>query len=151
MKLRLILTLLIPFLTLYISAQDSDTEEVEEVVVVGSQIKGATITDALPVTVISTEEIEGFGVDSGDDLISNLAEMGTNQFNQGDFNGGYNANRGDVGSFNLRNVGTGNTLTLLNGRRIVPAAGYHTETIGGSLVPVQSVNGNVLPVTTSNP
>ena len=112
MKLRLILTLLIPFLTLYISAQDSDTEEVEEVVVVGSQIKGATITDALPVTVISTEEIEGFGVDSGDDLISNLAEMGTNQFNQGDFNGGYNANRGDVGSFNLRNVGTGNTLTL---------------------------------------
>ena len=96
MKLRLILTLLIPFLTLYISAQDSDTEEVEEVVVVGSQIKGATITDALPVTVISTEEIEGFGVDSGDDLISNLAEMGTNQFNQGDFNGGYNANRGDV-------------------------------------------------------
>jgi|TARA_B100000282_G_scaffold103153_1_gene72896 outer membrane receptor protein involved in Fe transport len=146
MKLRLILTLLIPFLTLYISAQDSDTEEVEEVVVVGSQIKGATITDALPVTVISTEEIEGFGVDSGDDLISNLAEMGTNQFNQGDFNGGYNANRGDVGSFNLRNVGTGNTLTLLNGRRIVPAAGYHTETIGGSLVPVQSVNSNVLPV-----
>ena len=112
MKLRLILTLLIPFLTLYISAQDSDTEEVEEVVVVGSQIKGATITDALPVTVISTEEIEGFGVDSGDDLISNLAEMGTNQFNQGDLNGGYNANRGDVGSFNLRNVGTGNTLTL---------------------------------------
>ena len=48
MKLRLILTLLIPFLTLYVSAQDSDTEEVEEVVVVGSQIKGATITDALP-------------------------------------------------------------------------------------------------------
>ena len=46
MKLRLILTLLIPFLTLFVSAQDSDTEEVEEVVVVGSQIKGATITDA---------------------------------------------------------------------------------------------------------
>ena len=38
MKLRLILTLLIPFLTLFVSAQDSDTEEVEEVVVVGSQI-----------------------------------------------------------------------------------------------------------------
>ena len=111
-----------------IFAQDSESaSDVEEVVTVGSQIKGAKITGALPVTVISTEDIEGIGVESGDELFAELAEMGSNNFNQTDFSGGYNASRGDVGSLDLRNIGTGNTLTLLNGRRLVQSPGYATE------------------------
>ena len=45
---------LILILPLVLAAQDSDdsnNSEVEEVVVVGSQIKGAKITGALPVTI----------------------------------------------------------------------------------------------------
>ena len=72
--------------------------------------------------------------------------MGSNNFNQSDFSGGYNANRGDVGSLDLRNIGTGNTVTLLNGRRLVQAPSYATEWVGGSYVPVQSVNSNTIPV-----
>jgi len=50
-------------------SQDSGTaSDVEEVVTVGSQIKGAKITGALPVTVITTEDIEGIGVESGEEL-----------------------------------------------------------------------------------
>ena len=52
-------------------AQDADDTDVEEVVVVGSQIKGASITDALPVTVLSADDIEALGVGDGDELVEN--------------------------------------------------------------------------------
>ena len=129
-----------------ISQDSGAASDVEEVVTVGSQIKGAKITGALPVTVITTEDIEGIGVESGEELFSQLAEMGSNTFNQTDFSGGYNASRGDVGSLDLRNIGTGNTLTLLNGRRLVQSPGFATEYIGGSFIPVSSVNSNLIPV-----
>jgi len=128
-------------------AQDTATDnDVEELVVVGSQIKGAKITGAVPVNLITSEDIEALGVDSGDDLLASIAEQGTNAYNQTDFNGGYNASRGDVGSLNLRNIGTGNTLALINGRRVINSPGYHTETVGGSFTPVLSANTNTIPV-----
>jgi len=59
-KLFLIFPLVI---TSYAFAQEADTaSEVEEIVVTGSQIKGAKITGALPVTVITSADIEGIGV-----------------------------------------------------------------------------------------
>ena len=63
-------------------AQDADDTDVEEVVVVGSQIKGASITDALPVTVLSADDIEALGVGDGDELVENLVEQGLNFFNE---------------------------------------------------------------------
>ena len=139
--------LLIPaVLSFNLFAQDTSSSDVEEIVVVGSQIKGAKITGALPVSIITSEEIEGLGIESGEELVASIAENGSNNFNQTDFNGGYNANRGDVGALDLRNIGTGNTVTLLNGRRIVNSPGYATEWVGGSYVPVSSVNSNVIPV-----
>ena len=123
-------------------------DEVEEVVVTGSQIKGAKITGALPVSVISNADIEAIGVDSGDDLLENIVEQGQNYFIEAeDASGGVNASRGDMGAYNLRNLGVGNTLTLLNGRRLVSSPGYQTELIGGDYVPTTSVNSNLIPVT----
>ena len=124
---KLLSILLILPITLIYAQDESD---VEEVVVVGSQIKGAKITGALPVSVITAEDIESLAVESGEELFQELAENGNNNFNQTDFSGGYNASRGDVGSLDLRNIGTGNTLTLLNGRRLVQS-GYATEWVGG--------------------
>jgi len=126
----------------------SADDEVEEVVVTGSQIKGAKITGALPVSVISSADIEAIGVDSGDDLLENIVEQGQNYFTEAeDASGGVNASRGDMGAYNLRNLGVGNTLTLLNGRRLVSSPGYQTELIGGDYVPTTSVNSNLIPVT----
>ena len=123
-------------------------DEVEEVVVTGSQIKGAKITGALPVSVISIADIEAIGVDSGDDLLENIVEQGQNYFVEAeDASGGVNASRGDMGAYNLRNLGVGNTLTLLNGRRLVSSPGYQTELVGGDYVPTTSVNSNLIPVT----
>ncbi len=137
-------------ISLTVFAQEDSTKlsDVEEVIVVGSQIKGAKITGALPVSIISREDIEAIGVDSGDDLLENIAEQGLNYFNEAeDASGGVNASRGDVGAYNLRNLGVGNTLTLLNGRRLVNSPGYQTELIGGDYVPTTSVNSNLIPVT----
>ncbi len=125
---------------------DDDDELVDEITVTGSQIKGAKINDALAVSVISSEDIEILGVESGEELLDMIPEMGQNFFSEADTAGSVNAARGDVGAINLRNMGTGNTLVLLNGRRLVNMATYQTERVGGSLVPVNSVNSNHIPV-----
>ncbi len=129
-------------------AQDGAAEkEIEEVSVVGSQIRGASISEALAVSVITAEDIEVLGIDSGDELLDLIPENGQNFLNEAEnISGGVNAARGDVGAFNLRNLGTGNTLVLFNGRRLVNSATFQTEEVGGSFVPVNSVNSNVIPV-----
>ena len=134
------ITLLVPFTALFAD------EEVEEVVVTGSQIKGAKITGVLPVTVLSSEDIEAIGPEDGTELLENIAEQGVNYFTEAESDsGGVNSARGDVGAYNLRNMGVGNTLVLLNGRRLVNNAGYQTELLGGDYVPTMSVNSNLIP------
>jgi len=125
---------------------EDDDEAMDEITVTGTQIKGARISDALAVSVISYEDIELLGVESGDELLDLIPEMGQNFFSETDTAGGVNAARGDVGAINMRNLGTGNTLVLLNGRRLVNMATYQSEEVGGSFVPVNSVNSNHLPV-----
>ena len=123
-------------------------EQLEEIVVIGTQIKGARITEALPVTVVTAADIEALGVNSGDELLEFLTEQGQNYFSESEnISGGVNSARGDIGAFNLRNLGTGNTLVLLNGRRIVNSAAYQTEEVGGSFVPVNTANVQSIPVT----
>ena len=140
-----------------LTQEDADTEAassaapppdapIEEVVVTGTHIKGADITGVVPVAVYDSEQVELFGVESGDELLEMLPEQGQNFFNEAEnISGGVNSARGDVGAFNLRNLGTGNTLVLLNGRRMVNAAGFQTEEVGGSFVPVNTANSNVVP------
>jgi iron complex outermembrane receptor protein len=131
-------------------AQEPDASEapvLEEVIVVGSQIRGASISSALSVSVLDARDIESMGVESGAELFQLIPENGQNFFNEAEnISGGVNSGRGDVGAFNLRNIGTGNTLVLLNGRRLVNSAAYQTEEVGGSFVPVNTVNSQTLPV-----
>lgn len=117
-------------------------EPAEEIVVVGSQIKGSKITDTLPVTVLDTDNIDAIAASSGDELFRAIPQAGDVGFNEQRTTGGINDARGDVASINLRSLGTGNTLVLLNGRRMVLHPGYQTE----NLVPVTSVNANAIPV-----
>tara|TARA_B100000902_G_C27315601_1_gene921119 strand:- start:74 stop:3028 length:2955 start_codon:yes stop_codon:yes gene_type:complete len=130
-------------------SQDTDTSsdaDVEEVVTVGSQIKGAKISGALPVSILTSDDIDALGVEDGTELLENLAEQGLNYFTEAESDsGGVNSARGDVGAYNIRNMGVGNTLTLLNGRRLVANAGYQTELLGGDYVPTMSVNSNLVP------
>jgi iron complex outermembrane receptor protein len=129
------------------SPADEEESILEEVVVTGSQIKGAAINQALSVSVINAQDIDAIGIQSGDELLDSMPEQGQNFFNEAEnISGGVNSARGDIGAFNLRNIGTGNTLVLMNGRRMVNAATYQTEEVGGSFVPVNTVNSAVIPV-----
>lgn len=151
-KLQIVAPILLT-LSLPVFAQEDATVEEQDtddnrILVVGSQIKGAAVQDALAVTVITAEDIEALGIDSGDELLDLLPENGNNFFNEAEnISGGVNAARGDIGAFNLRSLGTGNTLVLLNGRRVVNSASFQTEEIGGSFVPVNSPNSNSIPIT----
>ncbi|MBV1908391.1 MAG: TonB-dependent receptor [Kangiellaceae bacterium] len=141
------------FVSLPTAAQEARDDEIsrkkgEEIVIVGSQIRGAAVQDALAVTIITADDIEALGIDSGDELLDMLPESGNNFMNEAEnISGGVNAARGDVGAFNLRSLGTGNTLVLLNGRRVVNSATFQTEEVGGSFVPVNSPNSSSIPVT----
>ena len=76
-KLALIFPLVIS-MGIYSQDAEKNDSDVEEVVVLGSQIKGARITGALPVSIISSDEIDAFGIDSGEELLDNIAEFGQN-------------------------------------------------------------------------
>ncbi|MGB7452985.1 MAG: STN domain-containing protein, partial [Lysobacterales bacterium] len=54
------------------AAAETDEEILEEVVVTGTQIKGAAISEALSVSVISSVDIESFGISSGDELLDSM-------------------------------------------------------------------------------
>jgi iron complex outermembrane receptor protein len=124
------------------TAADVQEDSTEEVVVIGSQIKGADVAGALPVTVLNEDDIAATAATSGDDLFRSIPQAGDVAFNESRDAGGINDARGDTASINLRALGTGNTLVLLNGRRMVLHPGTQSE----NLVPVQSVNTNTIPV-----
>lgn len=112
-------------------------EEEGQIVVIGSQIQGAQINDVLPVTVLDEQIIENTGAASGDELFRSIPQAGTVAFNEQNATT-QNSARGDVGSINLRDLGTGNTLLLINGRRMTLHPGFQTEL----LVPVVSSDTN---------
>ena len=120
----------------------SKSEAAEEIVVVGSRIEGAKISGALPVSVLDTDRILATGSVSGDELFRSIPQAGDVQFQEARTTGNLNDARGDNASINLRSVGTGNTLVLLNGRRMILTPGTQTE----NFVPVQTANTNSLPV-----
>lgn len=119
-----------------------DSRELDTVVVVGSQIVGSDIAGALPVTVLNVDDIDVTGAGSGDELLRAIPQVGDIIFSEAEFTG-VNGARGDIGSINLRGIGTGNTLVLLNGRRLVLHPGTQVE----DFVPVNTVNSQSLPVT----
>ncbi|MEM7460524.1 MAG: TonB-dependent receptor [Pseudomonadota bacterium] len=123
-------------------ADADDARELDKVVVVGSQIVGSDIAGALPVTVLSVDDIDVTGATSGDELLRAIPQVGDIIFSEAEFTG-VNGARGDIGSINLRGIGTGNTLVLLNGRRLVLHPGTQVE----DFVPVNTVNSQSLPVT----
>jgi len=151
LKSRLLLSAAISAISLHQSgalAQTTaqDQENQETIVVIGSQIKGASVTASLPVSVVGDAEISAVGAQSMDDLLRTLPGAGDMSFGGSGFNStsfGINGARGDVASVNLRSLGAGNTLVLLNGRRLVDHSGTQTNEL---TAPEQTSNVNAIPV-----
>ena len=133
------------------SSDPSVTQEADlqsEILVIGSQIRGARITGALPVNVVGAEQIEGVAAVSGADLFRSIPQLGGVTFNEQVLGGGNaNAARGDVSTISLRGLGQGNTLILINGRRSVlhPTSQAITGVVDSG-IPTFGYNANAIPV-----
>jgi iron complex outermembrane receptor protein len=102
-------------------AQNTGVQKVERVEITGSSIKRIASEGALPVQSISKEEIQRAGISSAEQLMESLAISGTGLDNMTSQVGIMStAERGNNGaaSANLRGLGAGATLVLLNGRRV---------------------------------
>jgi iron complex outermembrane receptor protein len=105
---------------------------VSEVIVTGSFIAGTPKDAAIPVAVISQQDVEKQGSPSALDLIRNLPVIGPVL---GESNQGSTTAQGRVGggTINLRGLGAQRTLVLLNGTRF---AGYQSDT---NLLPISAI------------
>lgn len=94
-----------------------EAEKVERIEVTGSSIKGTDLAGALPISVISSDDIKKTGVVSVPELISQIPSM------QGFTTPADSVGGGGAGTAtaNLRSIGDGYTLVLLNGRRLAPS------------------------------
>ncbi|MEL7446971.1 MAG: TonB-dependent receptor, partial [Pseudomonadota bacterium] len=115
-------------------------EDTPVIVVTGTQIRGAQVDDVLPVTVVDEDLIDSIDPSSGDEIFRAIPQAGSVEFNEQSTAGGVNGARGDIASINLRGLGTGNTLLLINGRRMLLNPGFQTELF----VPVVSPDTNTI-------
>ncbi len=110
-------------------AQESDDAAIEEIVVTGSFIKRQTADSPSPLSVVSRADIEDIGATTISDIVNTLT------FNSGsaNFTNAFNGGDSSTGStnVNLRNLGLGSTLVLVNGRRYVAA---NNDTVGNAFV-----------------
>lgn len=115
-----------------------ETVKLEAYTVTGSNIKGIDTEKALPVTVVTADDFASAGIANMSDLVEMLPYSTDVSIN--DSGTGPNDARGDVSTINLRDLGAGRTLVLLNGRRM-SAYGVTPGT-----PPVQFVNINAIPL-----
>ncbi|MEF2242961.1 TonB-dependent receptor plug domain-containing protein [Xanthomonas arboricola] len=99
--------------------QTPSAKTLDSVSVVGSQIQGGSAAAALQVTSLDRQQVDATGATGGDELYRTIPQMGDVSFNPTNGAASSNFSRGDVGSVDLRGLGVGNTLMLLNGRRTV--------------------------------
>ncbi|MDA9615151.1 TonB-dependent receptor plug domain-containing protein, partial [Pseudomonadota bacterium] len=108
-------------------AQDTDSD-VEEVVVTGSRIIDPNIISSSQIATIDGQDIIDAGITRVEDFLNDMPQVSPGQSitNSNGSNG--------TATVNLRNLGCGRTLVLMNGRRMVPGT-----TGGGSCADLNTI------------
>lgn len=120
------------------SANAAESQRViEEVIVTGSYIRGTPEDAALPVDVISAQELQDRGNPTALDLLRSLPYVGpimgeTNQF-------GPNQGTIGTGNVNLRGLGGMRTLVLMNGRRTTYTPAEGPSGVDTNLLPIAAI------------
>jgi len=113
------------------AASVQPAENLAEIVVTGTSIKGLDAVSALPVTVLKAEDIARTGATSAEDLfryISSASSSGSTVQAQAT---GFQT--GSISTISLRGLGSGRTLILINGRRSAPYGGGSVGQAGNSV------------------
>jgi len=117
----------------------SGVAQVDEVVVTGSRINGVGPIGSEQIQ-IGREDIARAGRTTTADLLNTLTQasaLGSSEVNELSANQRSNYNLGQGNGVNLRGLGQGATLTLLNGRRMAPT-GYGSF-VDVSQIPVSAI------------
>jgi outer membrane receptor for ferrienterochelin and colicin len=117
----------------------AEDEVIEEVIVTGSYLKRSSEDSAVPLTVLDKSALDQIGATDIKDIIGSLT------FNSGAIGGSGNAFSGGDSStgnanVNLRNLGSGSTLVLINGKRTVAT---DFDNVGSGFVDVQGLVPNI--------
>ncbi|MBL9186485.1 MAG: TonB-dependent receptor [Opitutaceae bacterium] len=120
-------------------AGDDEPLKLEAFTVTGSNIRRVDAETALPVTVIERADLDARGAATMAELFESIGAAEISGISE--INNGPQLARGDVASIDLRGIGSGSTLTLLNGRRMAP----HPISMAENGVPSLAVNINTIP------
>ena len=120
--------------------KDQDVVALQALVVTGSNIRRLDMENVLPVTVINTEALETRNAFTPVDLLTSLPQVTNVPLNETQT--GSSGARGDNASINLRNIGSGSTLILINGRRLAanPMTQALTHSVNVNHVPTQGID-----------
>ncbi len=98
-----------------------DNADAEVIVVTGSLISGTPEDAALPVNVISAQDIAAQGSPSVVELMKQLPASAATLGESNQFDGRASILSTGTATVNLRGIGSGRTLVLLNGKRFTPS------------------------------
>jgi iron complex outermembrane recepter protein len=113
-------------------------QETQRIEITGSAIKRVDAETALPVTVISREEISRSGVASTEQLLQSVSAISSS--------GGLATTQGAGNSIygraspSLRGLGDERTLVLVNGRRVAPFAGGGGAAVNVNTIPLSAID-----------
>jgi iron complex outermembrane receptor protein len=117
------------------------TGQLETVIVTGSSIRRQVSDSAVPLQVITTEDLRREGINSPEQLISYLVSNGNgldNLASNADVVAGAARGNNGASSANLRGQGSAATLVLLNGRRVA-AHGLNGGAVDINQIPMAAV------------
>jgi iron complex outermembrane receptor protein len=123
------------------SATVQDTSKLETVIVTGSSIRRQVSDSAVPLQIITVEDLRREGINSPEQLVSYLSANGNGLDNlAGNADVVTGAQRGNNGasSANLRGQGSAATLILLNGRRVA-AHGLNGGAVDINQIPMAAI------------
>ncbi len=118
-------------------SQDEAAKVLQPITVTGYHIKRMELEGPAPVIVFDRMELERAGINTLEEFARNLP------LNWGPFGDSWGMVRdrpvGQV-NFDLRGIGADSTLTLVNGRRIAPYAGFWDAIIDVNAIPVSAID-----------
>jgi iron complex outermembrane receptor protein len=123
-------------LTVPLALAQQDPTKIEKIEVTGSSIKRVLEEQALPVTIVTRQEIERSGATNLEQLVQAISSSST----AGAVTGSALAGMSSFGisTASLRGLGSNRTLILLNGRRMAPF-GIDSQSVDLNSIPMSAI------------
>jgi len=112
----------------------AQSSEIEEIAVTGTRIRGANPDSFSPVAIISEEDIQISGAISIGELLQEMPSQGSG-LNRNYNNGGSGAVRMD-----FRNLGSGRTLVIVDGKRWINSGGGANGSVDLNTIPTSAIS-----------